>query len=362
MSNKLKDVFSKKMFEMGLNLQFRDFESKAEFEKAMESVFEEGRPIEITGVSAINTSIKAGDMVYPHTIDGSIEKVVLYPYNERIKKELDTEYGKRTIYFRKGQTKSEIFIETGEDKAIFLRLAFAKKGHTANFTYRMQFNKATQIKSIAEDLCTAISIINSWFKGGRHLAESKDKNGLESIRKSFQKTFSFFDKLAAIEQELQLSFDPAQIDSIDNHVIEVEELYLLLVRKIPIRLNAKLTSIESTGITLEQPLQDLKIGAQIAINYSDKSVYSLFGQSISVYTANFLFNAVVQEILTENNDATKILYGDVDSRPMYISYTGFKTEKEAEIERQAILEKSEIYKNAITVSEHLKDDFSSIDK
>ena len=181
MSNKLKDVFSKKMFEMGLNLQFRDFESKAEFEKAMESVFEEGRPIEITGVSAINTSIKAGDMVYPHTIDGSIEKVVLYPYNERIKKELDTEYGKRTIYFRKGQTKSEIFIETGEDKAIFLRLAFAKKGHTANFTYRMQFNKATQIKSIAEDLCTAISIINSWFKGGRHLAESKDKNGLESI-------------------------------------------------------------------------------------------------------------------------------------------------------------------------------------
>ena len=301
-------------------------------------------------------------MVYPHTIDGSIEKVVLYPYNERIKKELDTEYGKRTIYFRKGQTKSEIFIETGEDKAIFLRLAFAKKGHTANFTYRMQFNKATQIKSIAEDLCTAISIINSWFKGGRHLAESKDKNGLESIRKSFQKTFSFFDKLAAIEQELQLSFDPAQIDSIDNHVTEVEELYLLLVRKIPIRLNAKLTSIESTGITLEQPLQDLKIGAQIAINYSDKSVYSLFGQSISVYTANFLFNAVVQEILTKNNDATKILYGDVDSRPMYISYTGFKTEKEAEIERQAILKKSEIYKNAITVSEHLKDDFSSIDK
>lgn len=168
--------------------------------------------------------------------------------------------------------------------------------------------------------------------------------------------------MAAIEQELQLSFDPAQIDSIDNHVTEVEELYLLLVRKIPIRLNAKLTSIESTGITLEQPLQDLKIGAQIAINYSDKSVYSLFGQSISVYTANFLFNAVVQEILTENNDATKILYGDVDSRPMYISYTGFKTEKEAEIERQAILEKSEIYKNAITVSEHLKDDFSSIDK
>lgn len=86
MSNILKDVFSKKMFEMGLNLQFRDVESKAEFEKAMETAFEEGRPVEITGVSAINTSIKAGDMVYPHTIDGSIGKVVLYPYNERIKK------------------------------------------------------------------------------------------------------------------------------------------------------------------------------------------------------------------------------------------------------------------------------------
>ena len=93
------------MFEMGLNLQFRDFESKAEFEKAMESVFEEGRPIEITGVSAINTSIKACDMVYPHTIDGSIEKVVLYPYNERIKKELDTEYGKGLFTLEKVKLK-----------------------------------------------------------------------------------------------------------------------------------------------------------------------------------------------------------------------------------------------------------------
>ena len=44
----------------------------------------------------------------------------------------------------------------------------------------------------------------------------------------------------------------------------------------------------------------------------------LLNCSPSVYTANFLFNAVVQEILTKNNDATKILYGDVDSRPMYM--------------------------------------------
>ena len=47
-----------------------------------------------------------------------------------------------------------------------------------------------------------------------------------------QDDFSIFDKLVAIEQELQLLFDPAQIDSIDNHVTEVEELYLLLVRTI----------------------------------------------------------------------------------------------------------------------------------
>ena len=64
MSNILKDVFSKKMFEMGLNLQFRDVESKAEFEKAMETAFEEGRPVEITGVSAINTSIKARQSIW----------------------------------------------------------------------------------------------------------------------------------------------------------------------------------------------------------------------------------------------------------------------------------------------------------
>lgn len=362
MPNKLKDVFSKKMFEMGLNLQFQDAESKAKFEKAMEIAFDEGRPVEVAGVSVINTSIKAGDMIYPHTIDGNIGRVVLYPYNERIKKELDTIYGKKTVYFRKSQTKSEICIETGEDKAVFLKLAFAKGGHTANFTYRMQFNKFTQVSNIAEDLCTAISIINFWFEDGSHLAVAEDRNGLENIRKSFQITFSFFDKLAAIEQEVQLSFDPAQINSIDDHATEVEELYLLLIKKIPIRLDAKLTSTESTGITLEQPLQDLEIGAEIAITFTGESVYSLFGQSISVYTANFLFNAIIQEIITEDNDSTKILYGDVDSKPMYISFRGFKTGEEAEIERQSMLKNREIYKSAITASKHLKDDFASISR
>lgn len=361
MPNKLKEIFSEKMFDMSLNLQFQDAESKAKFEQAMEIVSEEGRPVEIAGVSAINTIIQDGAMVYPHTIDEPIGKVVLFPPVERIKKELNTAYGKRTVYFEKSQTKSEIYIETGKNKVIFLKLAFAKERHTANFTYRIQFNKAAQVRDIAEELCIAISIINFWFKDGNYLAVKEDKNSLRNIKKSFWVAYSFFDKLAAIEQELQVSFDPVQIDSVDDHITDVEELYLLLVKRIPIRLNAKLSSMESTGITLEQPLPDLKIGAAIDITFTKESVYSLFGQNISVYTASFLFNAVIKEIVTNDDGATKVLYGDVDSQPMYISYTGFKTEEEAEIEKQAMLKNREMYKNAMTVFSHLKDDFANID-
>jgi len=360
MPNKLKDIFSEKMFDMNLNLQFQDAESKVKFEKAMETASEEGRPVEVAGVSAINTIIQDGAMVYPHTIDEPIGKVVVFPPVERIKKELNTAYGKRTVCFERRQTKSEIYIETGKDKVIFLKLAFAKESHTANFTYKIQFNKAIQVRDIAEELCKAISIINFWFKDGNYLAVDEDKNSLRNIRKSFQIAYFFFDKLAKIEQELQVSFDPAQIDGIDDHISDVEELYLLLVKRIPIRLNAKVSSMESTGITLEQPLSDLKIGVAIGITFTKKSVYSLFGQNIPVYTANFLFNAVIKEILTDDG-TTKVLYGDVDSQPMYISYTGFKTEEEAEIEKQTMFKNWEIYKSAITISSHLKDDFANID-
>ena len=46
----------------------------------------------------------------------------------------------------------------------------------------------------------------------------------------------------------------------------------------------------------------------------------------------FLTNAIVKEIIELENGTTKISYGEEDSRPMFISYKGFKTEKEAENE------------------------------
>ena len=57
---------------------------------------------------------------------------------------------------------------------------------------------------------------------------------------------------------------------------------------------------------------------------------------------------MVKDIQKCDDGTVKILYGDTDSKPMYISFSAFKTSQEAKRELDTILEHDEIYVNALT--------------
>lgn len=65
-------------------------------------------------------------------------------------------------------------------------------------------------------------------------------------------------------------------------------------------------------------------------------------------------NAIVKKIERIENNKETILYGDEDSRPMYISYRGFKTENEAKKEMEKIMHHKQLYVDALTVSDYIK--------
>lgn len=137
----------------------------------------------------------------------------------------------------------------------------------------------------------------------------------------------------------------------------VEELYLLLIEKKIVRMDAKLTSTDSTGITLASKERALEIGQAIDLTFTGDITYSIYEQNITIYTANLLSNAKIKEISETENGEVRILYDDTDSMPMYISCTGHKTSNEAKEESSLIMrdkERTQKYREALTVSEYYR--------
>ena len=76
-------------------------------------------------------------------------------------------------------------------------------------------------------------------------------------------------------------------------------------------------------------------------------------QAITLHTANLLINALVKDIQKSDDGTVQILYGDTDSKPMYISFSAFETVEEAKHEENTILQHDEIYVNALTSNAYI---------
>jgi len=94
-------------------------------------------------------------------------------------------------------------------------------------------------------------------------------------------------------------------------------------------------------------------GSKLDITFISKIEYTMYGQKISVHTANLLSNAIVKQFEENEDGSKKILYDDTDSQPMYISYMGFKTIDEAKKEMSTIMEHKERYTDALTFNEYM---------
>ena len=134
---------------------------------------------------------------------------------------------------------------------------------------------------------------------------------------------------------------------------DIDELYLLLCEKRVVRLNAKLTDTNSTSMTMSNPERSLSIGSKIALTFISSIEFNFLKQSVTLHTANLLINALVKDIQECDDGTVKIMYGDTDSKPMYISFSAFETSEEAKRELDTILQHEEIYVNALTSNAYI---------
>lgn len=351
MPNKLKDIFSDRMFDLGGKLHFDDNESYKKFLEALQIVQDEGRSVKVEGVSSVTTEIRDGEIEYLYLEDINPTEFIIAPSVEDVPIVLDTEYGKKTVVFRRYYTTHEVILETGKNEIVYLKIVFIKNTSKITLTYKTQPQLAKTIKNIVESFGIAIALLNTIFVHKEDQNSNDEDVFIQTMRKSIMKFESFFKRLYLVEQEFGLLIDPSQISDTENDQREIEELYLLFIEKKVIRLNAKLNATDSTEITIANKL---KVGSSIDITYVQESEYSFYGQKISIHTVNLLSNAIIKEIKESEEGKTKLLYGDTDNRPMYISYTGYKTTDEAKQEMRAIMKHKEKYIDALTLNEHMQ--------
>lgn len=110
---------------------------------------------------------------------------------------------------------------------------------------------------------------------------------------------------------------------------DIDELYLLLLEKQVVRLNTKLTSTDSTSVAINHTDTPLSIGGKIELTFLGTIEFNFLKQTVTLHTANLLVNALVKDIQECDDGTVKILYGDTDSKPMYITFSAFETKDEA---------------------------------
>lgn len=263
------------------------------------------------------------------------------------------------ITLLRSRTKDKIILKSEPESIITFNFTFllGENRHTVN--YKVQFEKAKNIEEIADSFSLATALLAHLYRQEDNTPAEAGKVSLSDVKEYFRCYESFFKRLRAIESMLALSISPSLLNDLPREEQQdIDELYLLLCEKKVVRLNAKLTSTNLTSVAMNHTDTPLSIGGKIALTFLSTIEFNFLKQTVTLHTANLLVNALVKDIQECDDGTVKILYGDTDSKPMYISFSAFKTKEEAEQEGDNILQHDEVYINALTSNAYINQFYS----
>ena len=354
MPNKLSEIFSDDMFNINGKMRFKNEEAYKNFLSALEIVQKEGRVVPVEGVTSIVTEIQTQGQKYPLQEHTNIPELVVGPSVEEVNIDVDVASEKKIIQFRRYAIEEGIVLETSEESIIYFKLIFHKgvsSKHT--LTYKVQFELANSVQEIINAADLALALMNRLYNDNDLKTAGEEGVLLSETKKRFKIYSDYFSRIVAVEKVLGLTFEPKHLKDVSyENQKDIEELYLLLCKKEIIRINDK---VNSSKITLASPEKDrdLMVGIEVALCFIGTIEYQLFGHSITLYSANLLTNAVVKEI-RESENGIQVYYGDTDAKPMYISFSAYLSEEDAQKEADSIMKHKESYINAKTIQAHIE--------
>lgn len=355
MANKLKDIFSDDMFNINGKMRFESEEAYRKFLTAMEMVQNEGKVVPIEGVTSIVTEVRDHNGRYPLQESTNISDLIIGPSVEPVDLDVCVDGEAQKIQLKRFQITDAVVLESDQNSVVYFKFTFPNNGyHKHTVQYKVQFAHAKTIDCVIKDFSYALALLDRIYEDERLNAKDEDNQILIGLKERLRFSINTYKRIKKVEQVLRVHFDPKYLnDFSEENQQDVEELYILLCQKAAIRLNAKLTTTDNTNVTIPQEKMDLAIGKAVKLAFIGTIEYKLFDHLITLHSSNLVSDAIIKEI-RECEGKTQVLYGDLDSKPMYISYRAFVTEEEARQEKEALFEHEDIYVNAKTIRQHIE--------
>lgn len=361
MANKLKNIFSNDPPEYKSTLRFQSNDAYRNFRVAMDAVEREGSVLPVEGIESIFVYMEDHGIKIPISYNEAISKFMIGPAVQSFPFSVTWDGNEKTYSFRKYRINEGVVLETAKNAVVYLKLVFSEDIQKVKINYQIQYEYAKSIDEISFELNACIAFLAGFYTPTEEKGSTEERNIVKKILRYLRYTAGFMTRLYAVEKTLDMCFSPKEINSLSiEDQQDIEELYLLLCKKIPLRVNSKLKSTEATTIELSKEHKEIKIGTKIALCFTREIAFDLLGQHFTLYTANALINATIKDF-QQNGNQMSVFYGDTDSQPMYISYSAFPTEQEAKNEAERNIGGENAYIEARTAIQYTKEYFDMLE-
>lgn len=361
MANKLKNIFSNDPPEYKSTVRFQSNDAYRNFRAALDAVERDGSVMPVDGIKSVSMYMEDHGIRIPIEYSDGISEFVVGPATESFPFSVVWGENEKVYNFRKYRISEGVVLETEINAVVYLKLVFSEEGQKVKITYQIQYEFAKTIAEIAFELSACISFLSKFYAPTAEMGSAEDLNTVKEILQCLRYTEGFMSRLCAVEKELGMSFSPKELNTLTSKDQEnVEELYLLLCKKVPLRANTKITSTEANKIEISKEQDELKIGTKIALCFTRRIEFGLLGQQIVIYTANALINAIIKDF-QRNGERVSVFYGDTDSQPMYIAYSAFLQEELAQKEAERNIGGEKAYIEARTGIQYMKEYFDKVE-
>lgn len=355
MANKLKGIFTNDPPEYKSTVKFQSNDAYRNFRAALDTVERDGSVVSVDGIESISMFMEDHGLRLPLKHSDGISDFMVGPAMEVVPFSVVWGEKEKVYKFKRYRISDGIVLETEKSAVVYLKLVFSEDAQKVKITYQIQYEYARTIEEIAFELSACVSFLSKFYAPTAKIGSAEDLKTVNDILRCLRYTEGFMSRLTGVEKKLGVTFSPKELNNLSSEdQQDVEELYLLLCRKIPLRANAKITSTEANKIEISKERDEIKIGTKIALCFTRRIEFELLGEQFAIYTANALLNAIIKDF-QQNGDQVSVFYGDTDSQPMYIAYSAFLQEEQAQKETERNIGGEEAYAEARTAIQYMKE-------
>lgn len=352
MANKLKDVFNKDEHFIKGTIRFKDVSASEEFRKAIDVVHKEGRTVQINGVEAMSMGIKSGTGTFPIESFETVTDLIIGPSPDEVNLKLEVAGEELEFPVIRYQYQNGGKIQTKESFPFNTTLIFDELTQTAKVNIKPNLAKAENVDGVLRSILIEKEFLKKFFS-----VDLESGTGLVDALNHLDDLYKLFEKLEYVEKTFEKKFNPSSVnlDDVDS-IKDLIELCLLVRDKKVIRANARMNNATGKGFRLASD-DEVIVGKEISMTFIWGMEYTIWNEKVELYTANLLNNAVVKSLEELEDGEIRIIYGEKESSPMYITYRGFISENEAKQELDRILENKNEYISAKTVEDYIAEGY-----